>query len=293
MKGAIHLLIALLLFGCAEKQGATDTGKPSVFVSIQPQAGLAKAIAGNLVEVHTLVGEGQSPHAYEPTARQLAKLDNADILFTIGVPFEKHLLKKILPLYPDLSIIPTHEGLNLIPMSHEHHGEQCEHDHGEMDPHVWLSPSNAIAIAKKMTEVLEKTDPVHTTIYRDNFKALAIKLEKLNGAIRDSLAPYKGSRFYVFHPSFGYFANTYGLEQIPIELDGKTPSPRQLVALIEQAQKDGVKVVFVQKQFSADSATAIANAIGGSVIQLDPLAEDIIANLHLISESVEKALGNR
>lgn len=283
-------MAVLLLFGCAEKQSVSDSGKPILFVSIRPQAGLAKAIAGDLAEIHTLVGEGQSPHAYEPTARQLATLGKADALLTIGVPFEKHLLKKITPLYPDLPIIGTHEGLSSLALSHEHHGESCTHDPAELDPHIWMAPANVIAISRTITEALEQTDPGHAETYRANFEGLEAELTQLNDDMRTMLAPYRGSRFYVFHPSFGYFAAAYGLEQIPIELDGKAPSPRQLVALVEQAKADGVKVIFVQKQFPSASAKAIARAIGGTVVQLDPLAEDVVANLHRIGESIAQAL---
>ncbi len=290
MKGAIHILAVLLLFGCTEKREPVGSGKPVVFVSIQPQAGLAKAIAGDRVEIHTLVGEGQSPHAYEPTARQLARLGDADVLLAIGMPFEKHLLKKIVPLYPDLPIVGTQAGIELRTMPHEHHGEHCTADHGAMDPHVWLSPANVIVLAENMARTLEKTDPGNANEYRENFEKLATELKQIDRDIRDRLAPYAGSRFYVFHPSFGYFADAYGLKQVPVELDGKAPSPRQLVALIEQARADGVKVVFVQKQFPADSADAIADAIDGTVVQLDPLAEDVVANLRLIAESIAQTL---
>lgn len=290
MKTSIPILIALLFFGCSERREPGGSGKPVVFVSIQPQAGLAKAIAGDLIEIHTLVGEGQSPHAYEPTARQLARLGEADALLTIGMPFEKHLLKKIIPLYPDLPIVGTEAGIELRAMPHEHHGEHCTADHGIMDPHVWLSPLNAKSIAHAIFQTLEKTDPANAKTYLENYRRLSTELTSLDTEIRENLLPFKGSRFYVFHPSFGYFADAYGLEQIPVELDGKAPSPRQLVALIEQAKADGVKVVFVQKQFPTGSAKAIADAIGGTVAQLDPLAEDSVANLRLIAESIVQAL---
>ncbi len=289
MKNTLYLLAALMLFGCAEKR-EPGSGKPVVFVSIPPQAGLVRAIAGDRVEIHTLVGEGQSPHAYEPTARQLARLGEADALLTIGMPFEKHLLTKIVPLYPDLPIIGTQDGIELRAMPHKHHGEHCSVDHGAKDPHVWLSPANTISIATAIFQALEKIDPANADKYRRNFGKLATEFRQLDDDIRAMLAPYAGSRFYVFHPSFGYFADAYGLEQIPVELDGKAPSPRQLVALIEQAKADGVKVVFVQKQFPAGSAKAIADAIGGTVAQLDPLAEDSVANLRLIAESIVQAL---
>jgi len=281
MKSTVLALFLGLLLGCAPQKEEGSAGKALVFVSIPPQAGLLKAIVGNRLDVRTLVGEGQSPHAYEPTARQLAALGEADFLFTIGVPFEQSLLKKIRPIYPDLQIVETDINIEKRAMPHEHHGELCTHDHGQPDPHVWLDPANAIEIATRMSEALGSE--------YDSAELIG-QLEKIDRVAAEQLAPYKGRRFYVFHPSFGYFADRYGLEQEPIELDGKSPSPRQLADLIEQAQADGVKVVFVQKQFPSDSAKSVADAIGGHVVPLDPLAEDVVANLGQIADAISSAL---
>jgi len=290
MKGTIYILFALCIFGCSERESPQESGKPVVFTSVLPQAGLAKVVAGDLVEIQTLIGEGQSPHSYEPTARQLAALGHANALLTIGVPFEKHLLKKIIPLYPELPIFETQRGIELRTLPHEHDGEQCTHEHGEKDPHIWLTPLNAMIVAGNVCAALQEIDPEHTAAYQKNTDQLQNELQHLHEEIAAVLSPYKGNRFYVFHPSFGYFADAYGLEQIPVELDGKSPSSRQLVGLIEQAKHDGVKVIFVQKQFPADSAKAIADALDGRVVQLDPLAEDSVANLRLIAESITQAL---
>ena len=290
MKGSIFILTALLLFGCSEKNSSTLPRKPVVFVSIMPQMGLAKLLAGDLVDIYPLIGEGRSPHAYAPTGRQLAQLAEADALLTIGEPFEKQLLKKIAPLYPALLIIPTQARIKLRAMPHDHHGELCAHNHGGTDPHVWLSPENLSILAKNIATALETIDPKNSKTYRENYDSLAGRLSRLDVDIREQLQPYAGSRFYVFHPSFGYFADAYGLEQIPIELDGKSPSPKQLTRLIEQANADGVSIIFVQKQFPISSAEAIANALGGTVVQLDPLAEDNIANLRLIADSIANSL---
>ena len=286
MKGTILFLLGTLLLGCAPEKDASGPGRPLVYVSIPPQAGLLKAMTGDDVEIRTLVREGQSPHAYEPTARQLAALGGADLLFTIGVPFERALMKKVRPLYPELPIIGTDAGLIKRAMPHEHHGEACTHGHGESDPHCWLSAPNCRKIAAAMFQALEAkglADP-------EKYHALVQSLEKLDAETEARLKPFKGRRFYVFHPSFGYFADRYGLQQVPIELDGKSPSPRQLADLIESAQVDGVKVVFVQKQFPADSARTVAQAIQGRVVQLDPLDEDVVANLKRIAESIAQAL---
>lgn len=290
MKDSIFILTALLLFGCSEKPHSSLSEKPVVFVSIMPQMGLTKLLAGDLVDIHPLIGEGRSPHAYAPTGRQLAQLAEADALLIIGEPFEKQLLKKITPLYPALSIIPTQTGIELRSMPHDHHGELCAHSHSGTDPHVWLSAENLSIIAKNIATALETIDPKNAAIYRKNYDSLAGRLSRLDVDIREQLHPYAGSRFYVFHPSFGYFSDAYGLEQISIELDGKSPSPKQLTRLIEQAKADRVNIIFVQKQFPISSAEAIANALGGTVVQLDPLAEDNIANLRLIADSIANSL---
>ena len=132
MKGTILFLSMILLFGCAPQEDQNADEKRTVFVSIPPQAGLLKAIVNDEVIVRTLVGEGQSPHSYEPTAKQLAELGNADVLFTIGVPFEQALLKKIRPLYPNLKIVQTDANIEKRSIPHAHHGE-----HGDLprDPH--------------------------------------------------------------------------------------------------------------------------------------------------------------
>jgi len=290
MKYFLYLLFFVLLTGCGKPEQHSGGGKPSVFVSIPPQAGLLKALVGNQVEVYTLVGDGQSPHAYEPTARQLANLGTADLFFSIGVPFETALLNKIRPLYPDLNIVASDSGIIKRSISHHTHGEHCDHDHGANDPHVWLSAKNAVSIAGNMYTALAQNDPEKEPFYRKNLEILTEELNALRRETHVLLAPFKGQRFYVYHPSFGYFADEYGLEEMPIELDGKSPSPRQLATLIEQARVDNVKIVFVQKQFPADSAQAIADAIGGTVVPLDPLAEDVIANLRQIAESIALAL---
>ncbi|WP_372847428.1 metal ABC transporter solute-binding protein, Zn/Mn family, partial [Pontiella sp.] len=290
MKGTILILSTALMLGCAPQKDNERTGKPLVFVSIPPLAGLLREIAGDRLDIRTLVGQGQSPHSYEPTARQLAALGEADLLFTIGVPYEKSLLNKIKPLYPDLEIVATDSRIERRSMPHEHHGEACTHDHGEKDPHVWLSAVNAMKISEDLLQALARNRPEQRDLFEANQARLVAAIQKLHTQSQAKLAPFKGCRFYVFHPSFGYFAEEYGLEQVAIELDGKAPSPRQLAALIEQAKVDGAKIVFVQKQFPVDSAQALATALDGSVVQLDPLSEDVVANLRQIADSIALAM---
>jgi len=281
MKGPILILSALFLASCTPQKRA-ETEKPTVFVSIPPQAGILKALVGEQVEVRTLVGEGQSPHAFEPTARQLAALGGADTLFTIGVPFESALLKKIGPLYPDLPVVGTDDRIKKRAVANGHVCTDCTHDHGAPDPHIWLGPMQVQTIAENIFTQLQKKGLGD----EEKYQAYLQSLEELHKEFETQLAPYKGERFYVFHPSFGYFSDQYGLVQVAIELEGKSPSPRQLADLIEMAKVDGVKVIFVQKQFPMESAQAVAHEIGGRVVQLDPLSEDVVANLRQIADAI-------
>jgi len=94
----------------------------------------------------------------------------------------------------------------------------------------------------------------------------------------------------VFHPSWGYFADAYGLEQVPIEIEGKEPKPAQLKELIEHAREKEIKVVFAQPQFSAKSAGLVARSIGGQVVTADPLTENWLVNLREIADKFDAAL---
>jgi zinc transport system substrate-binding protein len=137
---------------------------------------------------------------------------------------------------------------------------------------------------------LQAVDPAHHDAYAANYQALAGDIVALDMAIQDAFAGKKERRFMVFHPAWGYFAHTYGLTQIPIEVEGKSPKPAQLKALIEAARAAHISVIFVQPQFSAKSAQLVAKEIGGKVVFADPLAEDWMANLRGIADTFKTAL---
>lgn len=144
--------------------------------------------------------------------------------------------------------------------------------------------------AQHITKALCEADPSGAETYRANLQSLKIRLEQADTEIAEMLAPYAGRAFYVFHPAFGHFAHAYGLRQIPVEIEGKSPSPRQLLALVEQARADQVKVLFVQPQFDQRSAQSVASAIGGSVVAIDPLRKDVVANLKDMATALQQGL---
>jgi zinc transport system substrate-binding protein len=269
-----------------------------VFVSIAPQKYFARKIGGNLINVSILVPTGADPHTYEPKPRQMVELSKSALYFAVGVDFEKAWLKRIAATHPRMRIISTDEGIAKIPMTdpHRHEGDPHRpdkkpgHHDGAPDPHVWLAPGPVKVQAAHILKALIETDPKNRLQYSAGYDSFLKELDALDGELRALFAGRKGERFMVFHPAWGYFAEAYGLEQVPVEAGGKEPKAAQLQALIRRARERGVKVIFVQPQLSAKSAEMVAREIGGAVVYADPLAENWDANMREVARKFRAAL---
>jgi zinc transport system substrate-binding protein len=238
-----------------------------------------------------MVKPGAGPATYEPKPRQMVAISRTRIYFSIGVPFEKAWMKKIAATNPGMRVVPTDHGINKIALAEHRHQDEGKHpEQGILDPHIWLSPTLVMIQARTILKALQEVDPAHGTEYEINYKAFVSQLSDLDVELRNTFVGAQGLEFMVFHPSWGYFANTYGLKQVSIEIAGKDPKPAQLKELIEYARKSGIKFIFVQPQYSAKSAQLIAREIGGQVIFADSLAEDWADNLRAVARKFKTAL---
>jgi zinc transport system substrate-binding protein len=291
------------LAGCG--RGAPSGGSPApasgtalrTVACIAPHAYLVRRVGGPRVSVEVLVGPGQSPHTYEPAPRQVAALEEADAYFETGLPFERTLLEKATQARPSLHIVDLREGVELRAIEenereHDHHEGAHGDEDESIDPHTWTSPRNAIIQARAIASALTELDGEHRAEYEANRDALIADLTALDREIAEALAPLKGQEFIVFHPAFGYFADAYGLRQVPIEVAGKEPTARELASLIETAKQRNVRVIFVQREFPASSAQRVAEAIGGVVSPLDDLGEDYLECLRSMAHAVRDGLGD-
>lgn len=276
--------ILMVLIGIAAAFSATaeEAGKILVFTSILPQEYFVERIGGNRVEVQALVTPGSSPATYEPTPRQMAALSDAKLFFRIGVPFENALVPRIAEM-EGLRIVDTRQGITLRSM-------KARGREGNDDPHIWLSPRLVQVQARTIAAALTEVDPAGEATFENNLADFLEDLEALDTQLAEALAPVDGKTFMVFHPAWGYFADAYGLVQEPIEIEGKDPSGQQLARMIEMAKDEDVRIIFVQPQFSADSARRVAEAIGGAVVSINPLARDYLSNLEQVAVAVREAL---
>jgi zinc transport system substrate-binding protein len=268
-----------------------DAARISVFVSIPPQRYFVQQIGKDRVSVQVMVHPGASPATYEPKSVQMAAIAKTDVYFSIGVPFEDVWLKKIAATNPEMPIVATDRGIEKLPMAthHHDHGRDLEghgHGHGSdkgqghhLDPHIWTAPLLVTQQARNIATALKQIDPVHQKAYEANYATFAEALTQLDRELRLALEGFENRKFLVFHPSWGYFAQAYGLHQVPVEVEGKRPKPAHLHDIIAHARRDKIRVVFVQPQFSTKSARTIAAAIGAKVVVADPLAEDWADNL--------------
>ena len=226
-----------------------------------------------------MVKPGSSPHNYEPKPSQMKSLVNSKAYFLVGDPFEQAWMDKFKQNAKNTLFVDTTKGIEKIQMQeHNHHDEanvdakHDEHDHSGFDPHVWLDPLLVKIQAKNIYEAMVEIDSQNGDFYKTNYEEFIKELDTLDENIKTILSPYKDKAFMVFHPSWGYFAKRYDLEQISIEIEGKEPKPNELVELIEEAKKHDIKIVFVAPQFSQKSAKTISKNINANVIAIDPIS---------------------
>ena len=292
IRSSLVVFVAFLLAGCGE---APDGDQLGVVVSIPPQAQFVERIGGDLVRVTVMVPSGASPHQYEPSPSQLAAVADASLYVAVGsgIEFEIAWLDRIRSANPDIPLVVSAAGIEPAPASAQVVRGEAHVAGGEApetDPHVWVSPRNAAVMARNTCDGLVAVDPAHAGRYEAGLDSLLAELDSLDRAIRASLANASRRRFLVYHPSWGYFARDYGLEQIAIEHEGKEPSARGIAEIVETARRLGIVVIFASPQFTVRSAEIVAREIGGRVALVDPLGRDYLATMRAAAEAFGASL---
>mgnify|MGYP000256276293 CR=1 FL=1 len=258
-------------------------------VSILPQKTFLKAIGGEKVNISLMVLPGNSPHTYEPKPSQMDSVAKADLYFAMDVEFEHVWLPKFTSLNSNMKIVDIAENVEKMHLGQAHDGHEShdEHAHEGKDPHIWTSPENVKIIAQNIYEALARYDAQNADYYKSNLEKFLTSIEKTDIKIKEILSTIKNSRtFMVFHPSWGYFAKTYNLKQIAVEVEGKSPKPKELVHLIKEAKEEKVTAIFTQPEFSDSSAKIIANELNIPVVKVSPLAPNWSENLINIAKTI-------
>lgn len=246
-----------------------------ISVSILPQQYFVDQISGGKIKVNVLVPPGSSPHNYSVLPSQMEELAHSKAWLQVGLlTFEEAWKEKFADTNPDLAIINTSEGIQLMDGGeHDHeHEEMGGHSHETTaDPHVWLAPEEVKILAKNTLLALQSAFPEQSESLSQNYNQFILKIDSLDAWIKTELAPLQNRNILIFHPTLGYFAREYGITQIPLELEGKEPSPKHMKTIVDQARQQNIRIVFIQKEFDAENALQLSREIGGEVVTIDPL----------------------
>jgi len=281
-------LIILLLVGCSR---SAQSDKILIAVSIPPQAWFVSQVADDKADVLILVPPGQNPHNYEPTPKQIKSLSKASAWVLSGTEFEISLRPKIQKLFPDLLIIDGTEGVEFRYLTES----DPDHAHDtnsslEIDRHTWLGYEPAILMSMKIASSLVILDNKNSDYYFKRMDDLIKKIGNVYSRLRVTLAPLEGKSVFVYHPSFGYFLDDFGIIQEAVEIEGKEPTARQLNELMEKIKEEKPAAIFVQKQFPANAAKTIADTVGAKVIELDPLAQNWLENIMHMGQELKNII---
>lgn len=283
---SVFIILATIfpLFAHASEEESSRTN--TVVVSIAPYKFFVEHIAGNAVKVAVLVPSGASFHSFEPAPRQILEASKSDIWFQVGETFESRAAQAFKSANPQMRFVDLRKGVDLITVSeHDAQAHGCTHA-GCADLHIWLSPIQSKIQAKTIAEALISVYPEHKEKFQKNLEKLLKNLGELNQDIIKVLQPVHHRVMMVSHPAYAYFARDYHFEQLPIEFEGREPTPRQLESILSKARQNKIKAIFVQKQYGMKAAQLVAKEIGARVVVLDPYGEHYFTMMREIAMKI-------
>jgi zinc transport system substrate-binding protein len=282
MKRVFYLLITVLIISCGRK--SYNSGDKIISVSIAPFKYFIEEIAGNDFKVNIMVPAGADPHTYEPFPEQINRLRKSVAYISNGyLGFEMNWLERFYESNNTMKRLSLDDNIEPLNSVHHHEGSRTE----SADPHYWVSPRCALIMAASMKGFLCELNPAQKVKYEKGYQVLLLKIQEVDNKARELFSGVKNKPFMIYHPNLAYMARDYGLEEIPVEYEGKEPPPSRLRDLIDRARKDHLETIFVQREYDTKNAKAIASEIGAQIVLIDPLSEnwqrstlDIIEALH-------------
>jgi len=286
------LLITSLIFGLTScGNTSSQSSKPVVYASFYPIYDMAYKIGGDKVIVKTIIPPGVEPHDWEPSTKDVAEMTKAKTILYLGLGMDSWI-DKIKSAAPKVEYFEVSKGVTPIIQNNE------------INPHIWLSPKEALIIAKNINEALQKSNPQDKEYFEKNYQNLKDTLEKLNNQYINDLSNTKHKTFIVYHSAFNYVARDYGLNQEALvgADEEAEASPSRIAEIINLIKKDNIKYIFTEPLTSPKPIQTIASETGAKILPLNTIEgltkEDIKNNLDYISliklnlENLKKALND-
>ncbi|MGV3328448.1 metal ABC transporter solute-binding protein, Zn/Mn family [Streptococcus suis] len=275
--GLLFLSVSALLLGACGNSTASEDGKLNIVTTFYPVYEFTKQVAGDEANVDLLVKAGTEVHDYEPSAKDIARIQEADAFVYENENMETwvHDVEGSIDT-EKVNVISATEGMLLLPGGEEEHEG---HDHSEeghshaYDPHVWLSPERAITLVENIRDSLVAKYPEKKDAFETNAAAYIEKLDALDAKYSETLSAAKQKYFVTQHTAFAYLALDYGLKQVSITgvAADEDPTPSRLAELTEYINKYGIKYIYFEENASKSVAETLAKETGVQLDVLNPL----------------------
>jgi ABC-type Zn uptake system ZnuABC Zn-binding protein ZnuA len=255
------LFLALLVSGCG-RQPASSSGKaaPIILTSTTILADVTRSIAGDRLQVESLLPTGADPHSYQPTPQDAARVSESRLIIVNGAGYEQFLKSLIGNAGATATIVEASAGVS------------PREEAGSVDPHMWLDPNNMILYAKNIRDALTRLDPAGEAVYKSNADSYIAQLKTLDSWIQEQVGqiPPEKRVLITNHESLGYFAERYGFTLAGTVIKSfssdASPSAQQLAALIDEVRSSKAPAIFLDSADSDTLAQQIAHETGVKVI---------------------------
>ncbi len=287
LKIASLLLLLVGISACGKQEAEKEDGKLEIVTSFYPMYDFTKNVAKDKANVSMLIDGGVESHDYEPSAKDMAKIQNADVFVYNSNEMETWVETVLDNIDTSkVKVIEASKGIELLKGSeshdeedHDEHADEEEHeghDHGHshaFDPHVWLDPLLVKKEVRTISDALTEIDSKNKDYYEKNTTEYLSKLDKLNDDYVAAFEGAKSRKFVTQHTAFSYLANQYGLEQVAISglSPDQEPTPKELKGIQDLVKKENINVIYTESSASEKIAKTIADATGAELAVLNPM----------------------
>ncbi|MGE7686603.1 metal ABC transporter solute-binding protein, Zn/Mn family [Peribacillus simplex] len=279
---SLFLVTALFLSACGNSKGESSKETKDaldIYTTVYPLQYFTEAIGGEYVNVETIYPPGTDEHSFEPSQKDIVKMAESDLFFYIGYNLEGFVTKAEPILSKEgVSTIAVGETVHLDEGEHTHENEHAHeedgHDHGGVNPHLWLDPIYSIDMAKTIKDELTKKMPEQEEYFNSQFNKLSEKLKALDEKFATTIESGRTNKIIVSHSAYGYWEERYGLEQIGVTglTSSNEPSQKELGKIVTMAEEEDLNYVIFEQNISSKLTEIIQKEMGAKSLELHNLS---------------------
>ena len=275
-----------MLTACGEKGVELNPDKPQqleIVTTIKPIQAIVAAIVNDNVDSFQLIPDYASPHDYSFKPSDISRVKNANIIFRI----DEHMEVMLNPVFENLNaktrlVSLAEEGdIKLLPVTKASKAvKDDQHNHGNIDFHIWTSPKNALVMAKSIAKTLVELDPINASSYQQNLDSFSQQLDQVTSELSKALVKAQHKQYIVFHDSWQYFATEFQLQEpVVVNLhEGLTPGVKSVSEIRQKIEADHIGCIFYDQDVAPAQLALLSDKQSVKTIEIDVLARKLEVN---------------